>query len=396
MPVISGLSFENARTKPGHMEGTMRKSFFAAALLASGAMSLAGAAPVSAKELVYGAFISPKHGVMRYALPIWGKAIAKSTNNAITWKFVGGGQLVDVKGSLPGIKEGLVDGAFVIAPFAPSNLPSTNVIFSYQVFGEDTIAAGGASNEAVLLHCPGCLEEARKNNLVQLGGYATTPYLMMCRKEVKTVADLKGLKIRSAGGGVALVRMSGATPVAMSPTAATQALQRGALDCVHGAASWLRSYGYEDVVKAIVDYPLGMGAPAMHLAVSRKRFREMTPAQRKAHVDASAASVASAVIDAYIISDGKILERAKKKGIKFFKGGKDFDELAAKREKAQRDDIVARAKKFNVTDAAKILDAYDKVIVKWRKLSKDIGTDKKKFEAALKREIYDKMDPEKL
>ena len=122
----------------------------------------------------------------------------------------------------------------------------------------------------------------------------------------------------------------------------------------------------------------------------------MTPAQRKAHVDASAASVASAVIDAYIISDGKILERAKKKGIKFFKGGKDFDDLVAKRENAQRDDIIARAKKFNVTDADKILDAYDKVIVKWRKLSKDIGTDKKKFEAALKREIYDKMDPEKL
>ncbi|MCC2098054.1 MAG: TRAP transporter substrate-binding protein DctP [Hyphomicrobiales bacterium] len=375
----------------------MRKSFLAATMLAAcGAVSIATTTTVSAKELVYGAFISPKHGVMRYALPVWGKAIAKATNNAITWKFVGGGQLVDVKGSLPGIKEGLVDGAFVIAPFAPSNLPSTNVIFSYQVFGEDTVAAGGASNEAVLLHCPGCLEEAKKNNLVQLGGYATTPYLMMCRKEVKTVADLKGLKIRSAGGGVALVRMSGATPVAMSPTAATQALQRGALDCVHGAASWLRSYGYEDVVKAIVDYPLGMGAPAMHLAVSRKRFREMTPEQRKAHVTASAASVASAVIDAYIVSDAKILARAKKKGIKFIKGGKDFDELAAKRAKAQRDDIIARAKKFNVNDADKIIDAYDKVIEKWKRLSKDIGTDKKKFEAALKREIYDKMDPEKL
>ncbi|MGE3645337.1 MAG: TRAP transporter substrate-binding protein DctP [Beijerinckiaceae bacterium] len=375
------------------MKRTIRKSMLAAALLAGGSFI---ATPTLAAELVYGAFISPKHGVMRHALPIWGKAIAKATNNEITWKFVGGGQLVDVKGSLPGIKEGLVDGAFVIAPFAPSNLPSTNVIFSTQVFGEDTIAAAGASNETVLLHCPSCLTEAKNNNLVQLGGYATTPYLLMCRKDVSSVAELKGLKIRSAGGGVALMRMGGATPVAMAPAAATQALQRGALDCVHGAASWLRSYGYEDVVKAIVDYPLGVGTPAMHLAMSRKRYLAMTPAQRKAHVDASPASVASAVIDAYIISDTKILERAKKKGVKFIKGGKDFDELVAKRIKAQRDDIIGKAQKFNVPNPGRILDAYDAALVKWRKLSKDIGTDTKKFEAALKREIYDKLDPEKL
>ena len=370
-----------------------RRSMLAAVLFAT---TTAIALPAQAAELVYGAFISPKHGVMRHALPIWGKAIAKATNNAITWKFVGGGQLVDVKGSLPGMKEGLVDGAFVIAPFAPSNIPSTNVIFSTQVFGEDTIAAAGASNEAVLTLCPSCLEEAKKNDLVQLGGYATTPYLLMCRQEVKTVADLKGLKIRSAGGGVALVRMSGATPVAMAPAAATQALQRGALDCVHGAASWLRSYGYEDVVKSILDYPLGMGTPAMHLAMSRKKFLAMTPAQRKAHVDASPASVASAVIDAYIISDKKILERAKSKGVKFVTGGKDFDDLVARRIKAQRGDIIARSAKFNVPNPGAILDAYDKAIEKWKKLSKDIGTDKEKFAAALKREIYDKIDPEKL
>lgn len=369
-----------------------RNGLIAAAVMAG---SLASGA-ASAKELVYGAFISPKHGVMRYALPVWNKAIATATNNAITWKFVGGGQLVDLKGSLPGIKEGLVDGAFVIAPFAPSNVPSTNVIFSTQIFGDDVIAAAGASLEAVLLRCPTCLQEAQANNIVQLGGYATTPYLLMCRKEVKSVAELKGLKIRSAGGGVALVRMAGATPVAMSPASATQALQRGALDCVHGAASWLRSYGYEDVVKAIVDYPLGMGTPAMHLVVSRKTFRAMTPEQRKAHVDASPASVAAAVIDAYIESDKKILERAKAKGIKFIEAGKDFGELVAKRAKAQREDIIKRAQKFNVGNAGKILDEYDKALEKWKALSKGIGSDKAKFTAALKREIYDKIDPEKL
>lgn len=371
----------------------MRKSLLAGAMAAAFCLS-AGA--TMAKELVYGAFIGPKHGVMRYALPIWGKEIAKATKGEITWKFVGGGQLVNVKGSLPGIKEGLVDGAFVIAPFAPSNLSHTNVIFSVQIFGNDTIAAAGASNEAVLLHCPGCLDEAKKNNLVQLGGYATTPYKLMCRAKVDTVAAMNGLKIRSAGGGVRLMKLAGATPVAMSPTAATQALQRGGIDCVHGPVSWLRSYGYEDVVKYVLDYPMGAGAPAMHLSISRKKFRAMTKEQRQAHVDASAASIASAVIDAYILSDEKIIKRAKGKGVKFVPGGKDFDKLVADREKAQVADVIARSKKFNVKDAKTILDNYAKVLAKWRKLSKDIGTDKAKFAAALKREIFDKMNADNL
>ncbi len=371
----------------------MRKALLAGAML--GAFALGGGSAI-AKELVYGAFISPKHGVMRYALPIWGKQIAKATKGAITWKFVGGGQLVNVKGSLPGVKEGLVDGAFVIAPFAPSNLAYTNVIFSMQIFGDDTVAATGAGVEAVLLHCPGCLEEAKKNNLVQLGGFIPTPYKLMCRKKVATVADMKGLKIRSAGGGVRLMKQAGATPVAMSPTAATQALQRGGIDCVHGPVSWLRSYGYEDVVKYVTDYPLGAGGPAMHLAMSRKRFLAMTKEQRKAHVDAAPASVASSVIDAYINSDTKTVKRAKGKGVKFVAGGKDFDALVAAREKVQVADVIARSKKFNVKDAKTILDNYAKVLAKWRKLSKDIGLDKGKYAAALKREIYDKLDPEKL
>ena len=371
----------------------MRKSLIAGAVL--GALAFSGAA-ASAAEMVYGSFVSPKHGIMRYALPIWGKAIAKATKGAITWKFVGGGQLVNVKGSLPGIKEGLVDGAFVIAPFAPSNLSYTNVIFSIQIFGDDSVAATGAAVESVLLHCPGCLDEAKKNNLVQLGGFIPTPYKLMCRTKVATVADMKGLKIRSAGGGVRLMKSAGATPVAMSPTAATQALQRGGIDCVHGPVSWLRSYGYEDVVKFVTDYALGAGGPAMHLALNRKKFRAMTKEQRKIHVDAAPASVASAVIDAYMDSDDKTVKRAKGKGVKFIAGGKDFDALVAAREKVQAQDVINRSKKFNVKGAKEILDKYAATLEKWRKLSKDIGRDKGKYAAALKREIYDKLDPEKL
>lgn len=371
----------------------MKKTFFAGAFLAAAAVVTA---PATAAEYVYGSWVSPKHSVMRMAMPGFFKSIEQDTKGAIKWKLVAGGALVNLKGTLPGIRDSLVDGGFTIAPFAPSNLPSTNLIFNTQIFGDDTVAASGAMNEMVLIQCPTCLAEAKKNNLIQLGGYATTPYLLMCRRSVTKVSDLKGLKVRSSGGGVSVMKMAGATPVAMSPAAATQALQRGAVDCVHGAMSWLRSYGYEDVVKSVLDYPLGMGGPAMHLSLNRKRLKAMTKEQQQAHIDAAPMAVAAATIDAYIENDKKIKKRAEGKGVKFVKGGDSFDKLVADRLKNQRIQNIELAKKFNLKNGEELLTKFDEVVAKWQKLSKDINGDKDKFAAALKREIYDKIKPEDL
>ncbi len=352
--------------------------------------------PASAAELVYGSFVSPKHSVMRTAMPSYFKDIETATKGAIKWKMVAGGQLVDVKGTIPGLKSGLIDGGFTIAPFAPSYLPALNLVFSTQVFGDDTVASTGAMMEFMLLKCPQCLAEAKKAGIVDLGGFSTTPYKLMCRLPIATVADMKGKKIRTIGGGVGTMRLGGAVPVGMSPSDATQALQRGGIDCVHGPASWLRSYGYQDVAKHVTDFPLGMSGPALHLSFSRNRFLSFTPEQRKAHVLASAASVAAAAIDGQVRSDGEIIAAAKQKGVNFIKGGEGFAELVAKRDAEQAAANVAAAKKFNVAEPEKLLTTFNGLLKKWQAMTKDIGLDKKKFTDALMREVYSKVDPEKL
>lgn len=380
--------------RPGKHLRVPARGLAAAIALAVAAPALATA--VSAKELVYGSWVSPRHSVMRNGVPEFMADVKKATNGAITMKLVAGGQLADVKATLPALKDGLFDIGFVIPPFLPSNIPSINLIFATQFFGRDGVAATGAQLETMLLNCPSCLAEARKSGIIPLGGFATTPFILMCREKIATVADMKGKKIRGAGGGIALLRMSGATPVSMSPAAATQALQRGAVDCVLGAPSWLRSYGYQDVVNYVNEYPMGMAGPALHLGISRKTFRSLTPDQRKAFVNAAARSSAIAAIEGYINSDKKILAGAKAKGVTFLQGGKDFDELVGRRQKEQRAANLKASARFNIAEPGKILDNLEKASEKWRKLSKDIGLDVNKFAAALQREVYDKIDPEKL
>ncbi len=364
-------------------------------LVGAGVLALAPAS-ATAGELVYGSWVSPKHSVMRTAMPPFFKSVAKATNGAVTWKMVAGGQLVDAKGTVPGLKDNLIDGGLVIASFGPSYTPTISMIFNTQVFGEDVVAAAGAQSELILLNCPQCLEETRKMNFVPLASYSTTPFLLMCRQPVTKVSDIKGKKVRAAGGGIQVMRIAGANPVGMSPADATQALQRGGLDCVLGAAAWLRSYGYQDVAKHVLDFPLGMSGPGFHVAINRKKWLAMTPEQRKAHVMAAAESAAIATIDGYIKSDQEIIEAAKKKGVKVTVGGADFAAVAKKRDGEQREGNIKSAAKFNVPNPGKVLDAYEAALAKWRKLSKEVGLDVAKFTAALQREVYSKVDPEKL
>jgi hypothetical protein len=75
---------------------------------------------------------------------------------------------------------------------------------------------------------------------------------------------------------------------------------------------------------------------------------------------------------------------------------KGFQEAAKAYDAVQRTKNIADAKKFGVKDPEAILAALDKASVKWKALSKDIGTDIDKFAVAIQREIYDKVDLSKL
>ena len=59
-----------------------------------------------------------------------------------------------------------------IPSYTPKHLPASNSIFSSLVFGDDIVAAGGASTETALLDCPQCLKEYKKNKVVFIGGYS--------------------------------------------------------------------------------------------------------------------------------------------------------------------------------------------------------------------------------
>jgi TRAP-type C4-dicarboxylate transport system substrate-binding protein len=365
-----------------------RRLMLATAALVAAAL----ASTAESRELTFGSWTPPRDAYNTKTLPAVFDQIKQDTKGSITWKLVAGGALLDARGTVPGVKDGVADAGLGIAPYVPNLQPATNMIFSTHVWGNDVVAATAAAVETVILNCQECLDEHKAQNALPLGGFTASAYMPMCRDNVKSLADLRGKKIRASGGGVQLMEALGAVPVAMDPASATTALQRGTIECVHGDPQWLEGFGYWDVTKSVFLHPMGIGGPAMALYLSRKTWLSLTPEEQKAIVRGAALASAMQAINTFILEGERVLEEAKKKGIALNPGAKDVDEVIAAFAPKQRAANVEAAKKFGVKEAEAIMAAYLKNVEKWRGLSKEIGRDVNKMRDALMREVYDKFD----
>ena len=362
------------------------------------AAALAGAA--SAADMVYGSGVPAKSDEMAIGAATYVEDVAKATNGAVNLKLLAGGQVVSLENTLAALRDGTIDAGFVVPVFTRKELKNTNVIYDTEVFGDDPAAITGAANETMLFDCKPCIDEFHQNGAVYLGSFGNNNKGLICRKEVKTLEDVKGLKIRAVGSTTRLIAAMGAVPVSMSPPDATTSLERGALDCVHGVTTWLQNFGYWDVAKYVLETPLGSPRTISSVVWAKRTWDKLTPAQRKAAVDAVPMHLARMVYLVNVAADAKIKKIAiEEKHVTFHEGGKDFTDLMAKFKERERTEIPALAKKqLGVKDPEKIFNAFEKNLEKWSALAKkdNLKNDMNAMAAAYKARIYDRLDPNKL
>jgi len=368
----------------------------ALALALSAAALLPGRA--LAAELVFGSWTPAQEYQNRVAMPELIRNIDKDTGGAIKWKLIAGGQIADAKATFSAVKDGLMQGGLGIVSYVPNVIPSVYAIYSTNIFGEnDPVAGSGAALETLYLRCPSCLDELRKQNSVTLAGWTTSAYVLTCREPLRTMADLRGKRVRATGGNAEMLKMAGMVPVGATLVEAVGLLQRGGLDCQHGIIDWVRTFGYGDVAKYIMDYPLGLSGPALGILMNRDAWNSLTPEQKKVHLKHGAWLSAKMAIGNFIVSNEEALNTVvKDKGVQLIKVGNAFDPIPENYKQVQRETNVATAKGFGVQDPAAIIDYYEAAVERWRPVSKQIGRDVDKFTDVLNKEVFSKIDPDKL
>jgi TRAP-type C4-dicarboxylate transport system substrate-binding protein len=373
--------------------------------------ALAATTPASAQSActpkepcspVYGNWTVPREYQNVYVMPHIFQNIEKETGGAIKWKLIAGGQLADGKGTFTAVKDGVMQAGLGIVTYTPNTIPSLYAIYSTVILGHnDVVAATGAALEVMYLRCPSCLEEFRRNNSVPLGGWTSSAYVLACTAPIKSPADLKGKRVRATAGNAELMKAAGGVPVGVTLVEAVGLLQRGGLDCQHGIYDWLSTFGYADFTKHVTDYPLGLSGPAIGFVLNRDAWNKWSPEQKNIHVKWAAWMSAKQAIGNFLIANEETRDRLiKDKGVSLVKvdanDAKEWERVVAEFRKGDRDRNIAKAKALGVADPGAIIDDYERTIEKWRVRSKEIGRDIDKFTDALVREVYSKIDLNKL
>jgi len=248
--------------------------------------------------------------------------------------------------------------------------------------------------EYTLLHCPGCLSDMKKMNLVQLATGSNSSYKLLSRTPIRSVDDLQGKKMRAAGG--AFVRWAGfvgGTPVNVPSSDIFSGLNTGNLDLAILNVTGMRSYDLWDIVKHITLLDLGTFNTIGVAVLNAKVWQDLTTAERQAFLDGAAEGVIN-MTAVYRGQDAGVLKTAMERGVNIYEPSA---ELIAQRDAFLKQDLPTvreRAiKTHKVADPDPYIEAFRGLVQKWIKLYEGKENDLDGMVALLKKEVYSKIDP---
>ncbi len=208
------------------------------ALTATSAFS-AGAKPT---KLTFSIFFPPTHGQTKAAMD-WAKEIEKRTENKIQISIFAGGTLTKAPQCYSGTVEGISDLGFSLFAYTRGRFPVMAAVDLPMGYPNGKVASRVAQEFAKTFN-PKELSDVKVLYL-----HAHGPGLLHTKKPVKTLEDLKGMKIRATGLSSKIVEALGGVPVAMPQGGTYEALKKGVVEGTFGPMEVLKGWKQAEVIK---------------------------------------------------------------------------------------------------------------------------------------------------
>ena len=207
-----------------------------------GAFSPAGAADVTLRF----ANFPPASTFPCVAAEHWIDEVQKATGGRVKVDHYPGGTLVDIRTMIRGVMRGQADiGCFSTAYF-PGMFPLLSG-FELPLGFRSSRQASVILQKAIEKFRP---EELR--NFKVLYAYTSPPAQILSGKPLKSLADIRGLRLRAAGVLAEEVELLGGSPVSMPQSEAPEAIQRGAVDGVFTSLDVVKDLNYGETCRHIM------------------------------------------------------------------------------------------------------------------------------------------------
>lgn len=173
----------------------------------------------------------------------WGKEIAKRTNGKVQVTMFYGGTLTPADKCYDGVVKGISDIGFSVLSYTMGKFPLCEVL-DLPLGSKTATTATRMVNDFYNKFKPKELDEVKVMYL-----HAHGPGIVHTKKPVKTLEDLKGMKIRATGTTAKITGALGATPVAMPMGDTYDAISRGVAEGVVCPMEALQGWKLGEVIK---------------------------------------------------------------------------------------------------------------------------------------------------
>ena len=260
------------KTTSGHL------SFIIA--LAAAFTLLWGAAAWAATSLTYSIFFPPTHAQTK-AAETWAREVEKRSAGKIKISLFPGGTLTPADQCYDGVVKGISDIGMSAFAYTRGRFPQMETL-DLPLGYPNGLVATRVANEFYRILNPKALD-----NVKVLYLHAHGPGLLHTKKPVKSLEDLKGMKIRSTGFSAKVVEMLGGVPVAMPQGETYEALSKGIADGTIGPIEVLKGWKQGEVIKSTTDcYDVGY-TTAFFVVMNLKKWNALSPEVRKVFEDVS-------------------------------------------------------------------------------------------------------------
>jgi TRAP-type C4-dicarboxylate transport system substrate-binding protein len=229
----------------------MKKKLCLAALLAL-ALSVLALPAMAETRLSYSCFFPPTH-VQSKLGQAWCNEVAKRTNGEVVVDFYPGGTLTKAPQTYDGVVQGMSDIGMSALAYSRGRFPvmaAVDLPLGYTSGKDATRVANVVADH---------FKPAELADVEVMYFHAHGPGLLHTRKTpVRTLDDMKGLKIRATGNSAKVVDACGGTPVAMSMPDSYQSIRKGIVDGSFYPVETNKGWRMAEVVDYMTEtFPIG-------------------------------------------------------------------------------------------------------------------------------------------
>ncbi len=303
-----------------------------------------GEAAAKVHKLTYSVFFPPMHLQAKTAMD-WAAEVEKRSEGRIQITVHPGGSLTKADQCWQGVINGISDLGMSCFAYTPGRFPLLEAL-DLPLGWPDGLTATRVATALAAKYDPAEIQGAKI-----LYVHAHGPGILATRKPVRTLADLKNMRIRGTGLSAGIATALGATAVGMPQPETYDALQKGVVEGTFCPIETLKGWKQGEVIEFITDTKAIGYTTAMFVAMNQKAWEALPADLQKVVAEVSAE---------FVEKHGQAWNQADAEGLEFAKGlGREIIALAPEEEALWKAQVAPIVEKYVAQAAEKGLPGAD-------------------------------------